>query len=309
MAVNEYTSLTRGNSANVGRLHHIRIRPMRRELRRGTVLWIDVVLSNRRCRMTSLELPRQAGRRQDQLLLGRHHVERSEATTEALVERYLPLAQHLARRYPAGGEEEDLMQVASLGLLKAIDRYDPSRGIAFSSFAVPTILGELKRYFRDHGWSVRPPRDVQELSGQLAAATDTLTAKLRRAPTPDELARECGVSVEQVLEAHAAVTAHHPDALDRPRNEEADAQPAGGLGKEDPALAGIENTLAFESLLAVLPERERLILHLRFHEEWRQREIGEHLGLSQMHVSRLIRQSLAALQDVADPRTFLGEGS
>jgi RNA polymerase sigma-B factor len=235
----------------------------------------------------------------DRTLLNRHQLERNATTREALVERYLPLAKYLARRYPGGGEEEDLLQVASLGLLKAIDRYDPSRGIAFTSFAVPTILGELKRYFRDHGWSVRPPRDVQELAGKLASATDTLTARLRRAPTPRELAEECEASVEQVIEAHAAVTAHHPVRLDRPRDGEADAEPAGGLGKEDPDLAGVENTLAFESLLAVLPERERLILHLRFHEEWRQREIGEHLGLSQMHVSRLIRQSLAALEDAA----------
>jgi RNA polymerase sigma-B factor len=253
--------------------------------------------------MATLATRSPQGPRQDRSLLERHRVDRSEATREALVERYLPLAQHLARRYPAGGEEEDLMQVASLGLLKAIDRYDPSRGIAFSSFAVPTILGELKRHFRDHGWSVRPPRDVQELSGQLSSAADRLTARLRRAPTPHELADECTVSVEQVLEAHAAVTAHHPVALDRPRNEESDAEPAGALGKEDPALAAVESTLAFESLLAVLPERERLILHLRFHEEWRQREIGEHLGISQMHVSRLIRQSLMTLRDAADPRT------
>jgi RNA polymerase sigma-B factor len=249
--------------------------------------------------MSTLEARGARGRRQDQSLLERHQLERSEATRDALVKRYLPLAQHLARRYPAGGEQEDLMQVASMGLLKAIDRYDPSRGIAFSSFAVPTILGELKRYFRDHGWSVRPPRDVQELSGRLASAADTLTGRLRRAPTPHELAEECGASVEQVIEAHAAVSAHNPVPLDRPRNGEVDAEPAGGLGGEDPALAGVENTLAFESLVAVLPERERLILRLRFEEEWRQREIGEHLGLSQMHVSRLIRQSLTALQEYA----------
>jgi RNA polymerase sigma-B factor len=250
--------------------------------------------------MASLQTRRPPTRRADQSLAERHLLERNESTRAAMVERYLPLARHLARRYPAGGDEEDLMQVASLALLKAIDRYDPSRGIAFSTFAVPTILGEIKRYFRDHGWSVRPPRDVQELSGRLASVTDRLTAQLRRAPTPLELADACGVSVEQVLEARASATAHHPVPLDRPRNEETDAEPAGGLGKEDPELAGIENELAFESLLAMLPERERLILHLRFHEEWRQREIGEHLGISQMHVSRLISQSLTALQDAAD---------
>jgi RNA polymerase sigma-B factor len=247
---------------------------------------------------------RTRGGRQDRVLLERHRAHPSDATREALVARYLPLARHLARRYPAGGEEEDLLQVASLGLLKAIDRYDPSRGIAFSSFAVPTILGELKRYFRDHGWLVRPPRDVQELAGKLGPAADTLTARLRRAPTPDELARECGVSVEEGLEALAAATAHRPVPLDRPRDGEAVAELAGGLGKEDPALAGVENALAFESWLAVLPERERVILRLRFQEGWRQWEIGEYLGVSQMHVSRLIRQSLAALQEAGDPRAL-----
>jgi RNA polymerase sigma-B factor len=252
---------------------------------------------------------RTRGARQDRVLLERHWAEPSDVTREALVARYLPLAQHLARRYPAGGEEEDLLQVASLGLLNAIDRYDPSRGIAFSSFAVPTILGELKRYFRDHGWSVRPPRDVQELAGKLGPAADTLTARLRRAPTSDELARECGVSVEEVLEARAAATAHRPVPLDRPSDGEAVAEPAGGLGKEDPALAGVENALAFESWLAVLPERERLILRLRFREGWRQWEIGEYLGVSQMHVSRLIRQSLAAVQETGDRRALSGDAT
>jgi RNA polymerase sigma-B factor len=243
---------------------------------------------------------RKRDAREDRVLLERHHAERGRATREALVARYLPLALHLARRYRAGGEEDDLVQVASLGLLNAIDRYDPSRGIAFSSFAVPTILGELKRYFRDHGWSVRPPRDVQELSGRLRSVTDELTAELRRLPTPAELAECCGTTIEQVLEARAAATAHQPVPLDRPRDGEAVAEPAGGLGAEDPALAGIENALAFESWLAVLPARERLVLRLRFQEEWRQWEIGEHLGVSQMHVSRIIRQSLAILQQ-ADP--------
>jgi RNA polymerase sigma-B factor len=246
--------------------------------------------------MSSLTTRRPSAN-QDRALLERHHAERTPATREALVARYLPLAQHLARRYPASGEEDDLTQVASLGLLNAIDRYDPSRGIAFSSFAVPTILGELKRYFRDHGWSVRPPRDVQELAGRLGSAADTLTAQLRRAPTPHELAEACGVSVEEILEALATATAHHPVPLDCPRTGEAVSEPDGGLGKEDPALAGVENALAFESWLAVLPERERLILRLRFEHEWRQWEIGEYLGVSQMHVSRLIRQSFMALQE------------
>ena len=238
------------------------------------------------------------GPRDDQWLLERHRAVHSPATREALVERFLPLARHLARRYPAGGEEDDLEQVASLGLLKAIDRYDPARGVAFSSFAVPTILGELRRHFRDHGWSVRPPREVQELSGRLGSVTDELTAELRRSPTPAELAERCGSSIEQVLEARAAATAHHPDPLDRSRDADG-AEPSSVLGREDPALACVDDAQALEAWLAMLPEREQAIMRLRFRDELPQREIGERLGLSQMQVSRLIHQSLIALRDAA----------
>jgi RNA polymerase sigma-B factor len=239
----------------------------------------------------------------DLLLFERHRAEPSQATREALVERFLPLALHLARRYPAGGEADDLVQVASLGLLKAIDRYDPARGIAFSSFAVPTILGEIKRHFRDHGWSVRPPREVQELSGRLGSVSDELTAQLRRTPTPSELAERCGATVEQVLEARAAATAHRPVELDRPRDGEAVAEPGGGLAREDPGLVAVEDQQALEAWLAILPERERVIMRLRFAEGLRQSEIGARLGVSQMHVSRLIRQSLDALRvTVAEER-------
>jgi RNA polymerase sigma-B factor len=229
----------------------------------------------------------------DQRLFERYRSERDPATREALLERFLPLARHLARRYRAGGEAEDLAQVASLGLLKAIDRFDPARGIAFTSFAVPTIMGELKRYFRDHGWTVRVPRELQELAARLDAVTDELTARLRRAPTAGELATRCGASVEQVLEALATPTAHHPVSLDRPRD--ADGEPAEGPGAEDPVLAGIEDDDAFEARLAVLSERARIVMRLRFRHELRQREIGERLGVSQMQISRLIARSLTTL--------------
>jgi RNA polymerase sigma-B factor len=130
--------------------------------------------------------------RRDQALFERYCSTRDQASREALVERFLPLARHLARQYPAGGEQEDLMQVASLALLKAIDRFDPSRGIAFTSYAVPTIIGELKRHFRDHGWAVRMPRDIQELAVRLGPVSEELTTELRRSPTPAELAQRCG---------------------------------------------------------------------------------------------------------------------
>jgi RNA polymerase sigma-B factor len=233
--------------------------------------------------------------RDDQLLFEQHQVARSPATREALFERFMPLARHLARRYPAAGEEEDLQQVASIGLLKAIDRYDASRGIAFSSFAVPTILGELRRHFRDHGWAVRPPREVQELSSRLGPVSDELTGQLRRAPTTAELAQRCGVAIEEVLEARAAATAHYPVPLDRPRDTDGTGEPDSGLGGEDPALARVEDAHAVEAWLAILPERQQMVMRLRFAGELRQWEIGELLGMSQMQVSRLIRLSLVAL--------------
>jgi RNA polymerase sigma-B factor len=243
------------------------------------------------------------GPRDDQRLLEQHRAAPSPTTREALFARFVPLARHLARRYPAGGEEEDLEQIASLGLLKAIDRFDPSQGSAFSSFAVPTILGELKRHFRDHGWAVRPPREVQELAGRLRTVEDELTADLLRSPTPVELAKRCGVSIEQVLEARAAATAHRPDPLDRLRDDEDSAEASRRLGREDPGLASVEDEHALESWLASLPERERVVMRLRFRDELPQREIGERLGISQIHVSRLIHQSLLALRHATEIST------
>jgi RNA polymerase sigma-B factor len=236
--------------------------------------------------------------RDDRLLWQVHDAQRDHASREALVERFLPLARHLARRYQGGGEDEDLVQVASLGLLKAIDRFDPSRGIAFSSFAVPTIVGEIKRYFRDHGWAVRVPRDVQELALRLGSVSQELTARLQRAPTPAELAERCGVSVEQVVEALATESAHRPDSFDRLRDGDG-AEPAEGPGKEDPALAGVEDADEVATWLALLGEREQVVMRLRFQHELRQWEIGELVGLSQMQVSRLIRQSMSTLQRAA----------
>jgi len=216
-----------------------------------------------------------------------------------MVGRYLPLARSLARRYSRRADIDDLHQVASVGLLKAIDRFDPDRGLAFTTFAVPTILGELKRYFRDQGWTVRVPRDIQELKLRLDALSEALQGELGRAPTPAELAARTGATVEQVLEARAAQTAHFPDSLDRRLSEAGDEMIDIVGGREDPGFERAEDAAMIERLLATLGERERAILRLRFERDLTQREIGERVGMSQMHVSRVIRQSIVTLQQAA----------
>ena len=234
----------------------------------------------------------------DAAIFDRYRRTRDAGTREELAHRYLPLARHLARRYRSRGADlDDLNQVAAVALLKAIDRFDPDRGLAFSTFAVPTILGELKRYFRDLGWTVRVPRDVQELKLRLDQMTEALTGELGRSPTPAELADRTDASVEQVLEALAARTAHHPDSLDRPmsrgRRRRASTSSARARIR---AIDRVEDAAYVDGLLSTLSERERHILRLRFEKELTQAEIGEQLGLSQMHISRLIRQSIATLQ-------------
>jgi RNA polymerase sigma-B factor len=219
---------------------------------------------------------------------------------DTLIERYLPLARHLARRYKGGNAElDDLYQVAAFALVKAVDRFDPDRGLAFSSFAVPTIVGELKRHFRDHGWGVRVPRDVQELKLKLDRLVTSLTSELGRAPTPGELAERTGATLEQVVEALGAGSAHFPDSLDRPAGEDGEDSVGLLLGGEDRGYEDVENTALVDGLLATLPEREREILRLRFEQELTQAEIGRRLGVSQMHVSRLVRRSIAQLQQGA----------
>jgi RNA polymerase sigma-B factor len=233
------------------------------------------------------------------LLVRAHHGD--QLAREQLVQRFLPLARQLARRYHRGGEAlDDLVQVASLGLLKAIDRFDPDRATAFSSFAVPTILGELKRHFRDKGWSVRVPRDLQELAVKLEPATEGLTRELGRAPTTAELAERLEVSVEQLLEAREAAGAYRAVSLDRPRDDDDEGDGLGaGFGVEDAGYAEAEDAVTVQRLMRVLDEREREVLRLRFHEDLTQAEIGERIGVSQMHVSRIIRQAVARLQEAA----------
>jgi RNA polymerase sigma-B factor len=249
---------------------------------------------------TAAQESRAARARADRALLERAHRGDQEARTQ-LVGRFLPLARQLARRYQRAGEPlDDLIQVASLGLLKAIDRFDPARETAFSSFAVPTILGELKRHFRDRGWSVRVPRDLQELAVRLEPVGEELSRELGRAATPAEIAERTGTTLEQVLEAREAAGAYRAVSLDRPREDDEEGEGLGAaFGIEDPGFDNAEDSATIERLMRVLTEREREVLRLRFAEDLTQAEIGERVGVSQMHVSRIIRQAINRLQDAA----------
>jgi RNA polymerase sigma-B factor len=244
---------------------------------------------------------RAARARDERQLLVRYHRDGDRAARDALVERFLPLARGLARRYQSGGEPlEDLEQVASLALLKAIDRFDPDRPTAFSSFAVPTILGELKRHFRDRGWSVRVPRDLQEAAVRVERVSNDLSRELGRAPTPAEIGAQVGITTEQVLEAREAAGAYRAISLDRPREDAEEPEHVSeSIGEEDPGFSLAEDAATVERLMAVLSDREREVLRLRFAEDLTQSEIGRCIGVSQMHVSRLIRQALERLQDAA----------
>jgi RNA polymerase sigma-B factor len=220
----------------------------------------------------------------------------------ALIERFLPLARSLARRYQRSGEPlEDLIQVASVALVKAIDRYDPARGCAFSTFAVPTITGELKRHFRDLTWTVRPPRDVQELTLRVDTALVRITQQLDRSPTTCELAAAAGLDEEQVLEALQARCGRSGLSLHAPQGERGDVTTLQDtLGAEDPDIARAETRAELSGLLKTVSPRAREMLRLRFEEDMTQAEIGAVFGVSQMQVSRILRQTIAQLRDVAD---------
>jgi RNA polymerase sigma-B factor len=237
---------------------------------------------------------RAARLRADRLLLERWRRDGDPAARSALVERFLPLARQLARRYEGRGEPlDDLTQVASVGLLKAIDRFDVDRPTAFSSFAVPTILGELKRHFRDKGWSVHVPRDLQDLAIRIERVSDALAGSRAEPPTVDEIARHIGVSIERVLEAREAAGARRAVSLDRPVNDDDDAGlVADSIGVVDAGYGQAEDAVVVGHLMRGLDFREREIMRLRFDDDLTQGEIAARFGLSQMHVSRLIRQAL-----------------
>jgi RNA polymerase sigma-B factor len=220
---------------------------------------------------------------------------------EQLIERYLPLARRLARRYQRAEEPlEDLVQVACLGLIKAIDRFDVQREVVFSSYAVPTILGELKRHFRDRTWSVRVPRDLQELALKVDRAVTRLSVDKHRSPSVGEIAEAVGASEEQVLEALEAAGAYRAGSLDAPRvaqGEQDGESLADTLGEEEGGFRRAEQRATLEPMLARISPRERIVLELRFGQDLTQAEIGERIGVSQMQVSRLIRQALTRLRN------------
>jgi RNA polymerase sigma-B factor len=227
--------------------------------------------------------------------------DRDSATRDELVEAHLGLAEYLARRFSNRGEPlEDLVQVASVGLLKAVDRFEPDRGVKFSTYATHTIVGELKRHFRDKGWAVRAPRRMQELYLRLGKIVSNLSQELGRSPTIPELALEAQVSEEEVLEALEAGQAYRFTSLDAPSPTEEDGDSLSTtLGEEDPELIDAEHRAALHPLIESLPTREQRILHLRFFEGMTQSEIAEQLGISQMHVSRLLARSLSQLRAAA----------
>jgi len=231
----------------------------------------------------------------------------------ALIEEHVRLAEFLARRFAHRGEPvEDLRQVALVGLLKAVERFDPSRGLKFSSFATPTILGEIKRHFRDRGWAVRVPRRLQELHLQLERSVAELGQELGRSPTPGEIAERAGVSEEDVLESMEAGSLYRLPSLDSSRTGDDEAAPTsdgGWLAVDDHGLRGVEDRLAVEELLNALPEREQRIVYLRFFEGLTQSEIAARVGISQMHVSRLLTKSIETLGAHAGATETVQEGS
>ena len=242
---------------------------------------------------------------EDRALFARYLDKRDPVDREMLVERFLPLARQLARRYQRPEEPfDDLFQVACLGLLNAIDRFDLERGIAFSSYAVPTILGEIKRYFRDRTWSVRVPRDLQDLALKVDRAVSDLDHELHRKPTVEEISAKLGVDEEDVLEALEASGAYRATSLQTPwpGAEGSGETLADSIGTEEHGLAAAEDRATIERLMRVITPREREVLHLRFAEDLTQAEIGERIGVSQMQVSRIIRQSVARLRAYATAR-------
>jgi RNA polymerase sigma-B factor len=243
--------------------------------------------------------------RKEEQRLFRAHRSGDPRAREQLVERFLPLARSIARRYVRPGEPlDDLEQVASLALVKAIDGFDADRGTAFSSYAVPSIAGGLKRYYRDMGWMLRPPRELQDLALNVIRLEEELPTATGAPPTAAQIAHQLNVSVEAVLEAREAYHARFCDSLDKPMST-GHGEPSESLGYtigvRDEALARVDDRVLVDSLMGALDERERLIVRLYYDEELTQTEIGERLGYSQMHVSRILRGALTKLATEASP--------
>ncbi|MGI8427879.1 MAG: SigB/SigF/SigG family RNA polymerase sigma factor [Solirubrobacteraceae bacterium] len=240
------------------------------------------------------------------VLFGRWRRYRDLAARNELIRRFLPLAHKLARRYVRSSEPyEDLAQVASLGLVKAVERFDPARGYAFSSFAVPTILGELKRYFRDSGWALHVDRGAQERARKVTAAQQEISAR-SGVPTVGELAQYLEIDEEAVLDGLQTAEAYDAISLDAPSpGSDADTPLSrlDAIGERDRTLEQVDEAATIFAAARHLPERERRILYLRFGEDLPQTEIAKRIGVSQMQVSRLLRRSLARLRERTEPRT------
>jgi RNA polymerase sigma-B factor len=220
----------------------------------------------------------------------------SKFEREALILAHMPLVHSLARRYANRGEVlDDLIQVGMVGLIKAVDRFDPGRGSELAHFAAPTILGEIRRHFRDRTWMMHVPRVVQDNHTAVNRTADTLTSRLRRSPSVDEVARELDLSVDDVFDAMAAGAAYRPLSLSRPNDDEAGDEI--DIGADDPGFVRAESRVTIAGRIAELPDRERRILMLRFANDMTQLEIASTIGISQMHVSRLLRQTLAELRE------------
>jgi RNA polymerase sigma-B factor len=247
----------------------------------------------------------------DRDLLRRYHEDGDLEARERLIEQYLPLVRSLARRYSYRGEQlEDLVQVGCIGLIKAIDRFDVDRGVELTTYATPNIIGEIKRHFRDKGWSVRVPRGLQELNVRLSHVVEELTVQLERSPTIAELAKAAGVEEEDVLEALESGQAYATLSLSAPGSgdENSDLDPLESLGELEHEYEVSEDRAVLAPGIRALDDRERRILHLRFFEGLTQSQIAQQVGISQMHVSRLIRRSLEkiraeiASEQPAEPR-------
>ena len=233
----------------------------------------------------------------DDVLLARYRRQLDLNAREELVRRHLPLVKSCARRYGYTSEPmDDLIQVGSLALLRAFDRYDPRAGSSFKAYAVPTIVGELRRHFRDTGWTIHVPRSLQERSKAVVDATAALAGTLGRSPTIAEVGAKLGLSSEEVIEGYEARHAYRVESLDLPPDADEDGpRESGAL---EAGYSAAEDTVMLDSARRVLPERERMILHLRFDHDLSQSEIGDRMGISQMHVSRLLRRALERMGTV-----------
>jgi RNA polymerase sigma-B factor len=239
-------------------------------------------------------------RADDKILLRRYHEDGDLQAREQLIEQYMSLVRSLARRYSYRGEQlEDLVQIGAIGLIKAIDRFDLERGVELTTYATPNIIGEIKRHFRDKGWSVRVPRGLQELNVQLSRLVEQLTVQLARSPTIPELAKAAGVEEEQLLEALESGRAYTSLSLSvgGGGGDDDDLDPLESLGTEEHQYEVSEDRAVLAPGFKALDERERKILQLRFFDGLTQSQIAQQVGISQMHVSRLIRRSLEKIRE------------